>query len=147
MAAPVHYAQKEISNMAEQQEKQQEQSFKTLSDLMEQPAGECLDLIARVAPALERICKKSGIIRTVIATGGTATNLDEALDMAEATATTVLKYALGECQDDAVEIVAAINGLTVEELRGNYSGWQLVKMIKAVVMDKGFLSSARSLLD
>lgn len=128
-------------------EKQAAKTYKTLSEIMEEPAGECLDIIARVAPALERFISKSGIIRTLIEKQGTASTKEEAAEMAELTAAAILKYALGECQGEAVEIVAAVNGLTVEELRRDYTGWELAKMIKAVVMDKGFLLHVRTLTD
>lgn len=122
-------------------------SYRTLSEVMEQPAGECLDIIARVAPAIERFTVKSGIIRALIEKQGTAQTVEAAAEMAELTAAAVLKYALGECQQEAVEVVAAVNGLTVEALRTEYTGWELARMIKAVVCDPGFLSSARKLID
>ena len=120
---------------------------KTLSDVMSQPSGECLDIIARVAPAIERFVSKSGVIRSLIENGGTANTVEEAADMAEAMASVILRYALGECQAEAVEIVAAINGMTADELRSECTGWEVARMIKALVSDKGFLSSVRTLLD
>lgn len=122
-------------------------AVKTLSEIMEQPSGECLDIIARVAPALERFASKSGIIRQLIENEGQASSVEEGVKMAETMATAILRYALGECQDEAVEIVAAVNGLTVEQIREDCSGWEVAHMIKALVSDKGFLSSLRTLLD
>jgi hypothetical protein len=122
-------------------------AVRTLSDVMAQPSGECLDVIARVAPALERFAAKSGVIRTLLENGGRAETKEEGIELAEMTATMILRYALGECQNEAVEIVAAVNGLTVKQLRSECTGWEVARMIKALVMDKGFLSSLRTLLD
>lgn len=120
---------------------------KTLSEIMEQPSGECLDIIARVAPAIERFTTKSGVIRSLIESEGKAATVEEGAKMAETMVSVILRYALGECQNEAVEIVAAVNGLTVEQLRKECSGWEVARMIKALVSDKGFLSSLRTLLD
>lgn len=119
----------------------------TLSEIMAQPSGECLDIIARVAPAIERFAMKSGVIRSLIENEGRANTIEEGAKMAEEMASVFLRYALGECQNEAVEIVAAVNGLTAEQLRSECSGWEVAKMIKALVSDKGFLSSLRTLLD
>jgi hypothetical protein len=121
--------------------------FRTLSDVMNEPSGECLDIIARVAPAIERFANKSGIIGKILEKQGTAESVEQAVEIVELTASAVLRYALGECQSETVEIVAAVNGLTVDQVRNDYTGWELAKMVKAVVMDKGFLSSVRTLLD
>ena len=121
--------------------------FRTLSDIMNAPSGEGLDIIARVAPAIERFANKSGIIGKILEKQGTATSVEQAVEIAELTASAVLRYALGECQSETVEIVAAVNGLTVDQVRNDYTGWEFAKMVKAVVMDKGFLSSVRTLLD
>lgn len=122
-------------------------AVKTLSEIMAQPSGECLDVIARVAPAIDRFTVKSGVIRSLIESEGKAATVEEGVEMAEMMASVILRYALGECQDEAVEIVAAVNGLTVDQLRSECSGWEVARMIKALVSDKGFLSSLRTLLD
>lgn len=133
--------------MTEENKQTKPRAVKTLSEIMEQPSGECLDVIARVAPALERFANKSGIIRTLIEKEGTADTKEKAADMAEMTASAILRYALGECQNEAVEIVAAVNGLTVDQLRSECTGWEVARMIKALVGDKGFMSHLRTLLD
>jgi hypothetical protein len=122
-------------------------AYKTLSDLMEQPSGECLDVIARVAPALERFVNRSGVIRSLLENQGKANTEAEAVDMAETMVSAILRYAMGECQSEAVEIVAAVNGMTVKQLRAECNGWEVARMIKALVSDKGFFSSLRTLLD
>lgn len=122
-------------------------AVKTLSEVMALPSGECLDVIARVAPAIERFTVKSGVIRSLIESQGKAETIEEGAEMAEMMASVILRYALGECQSEAVEIVAAVNGLTAEQLRSDCSGWEVARMIKALVTDKGFLSSLRTLLD
>lgn len=122
-------------------------AVKTLSEIMEQPSGECLDVIARVAPALERFVNRSGVIRSLIENQGKAATVEEGADMAETMVSVLLRYAMGECQNEAVEIVAAVNGMTVEQLRTECSGWEVARMIKALVGDKGFTSHLRTLLD
>lgn len=122
-------------------------AVKTLSEIMEQPSGECLDVIARVAPALERFVNRSGVIRSLIENQGKAATVEEGADMAETMVIVLLRYAMGECQNEAVEIVAAVNGLTVEQLRTECSGWEVARMIKALVGDKGFTSYLHTLLD
>lgn len=122
-------------------------AVKTLSEIMEQPSGECLDVIARIAPALERFVNRSGVIRFLIENQGKAVTVEEGADMAETMVSVLLRYAMGECQNEAVEIVAAVNGLTVEQLRTECSGWEVARMIKALVGDKGFTSHLRTLLD
>lgn len=122
-------------------------AVKTLSEIMEQPSGECLDVIARIAPALERFVTRSGVIRSLIENQGKAATVEEGADMAETMVSVLLRYAMGECQNEAVEIVAAVNGMTVEQLRSECSGWEVARMIKALVGDKGFTSHLRTLLD
>lgn len=122
-------------------------AVKTLSEIMEQPSSECLDVIARIAPALERFVTRSGVIRYLIENQGKAATVEEGADMAETMVSVLLRYAMGECQNEAVEIVAAVNGMTVEQLRSECSGWEVARMIKALVGDKGFTSYLRTLLD
>lgn len=129
------------------EENKTERKWRTLSDLMEANSGESLEAVARVAPAIERIITKSGLLRSVLEKGGTARNKAEALDMAESVASALLRYCLGENIGDAVEVLAAINGMTAEELKKNTTTWELVGMIKALVTDEGFFTSLRTLTD
>lgn len=124
-----------------------ERKWRTLSDLMEANSGESLEAVARVAPAIERIISKSGLLRSVLEKGGTAKSKKEAVDMAEDVASALLRYCLGENIGDAVEVLAAINGMTSEELKANTTTWELVGMIKAIVTDEGFFTWLRTLND
>ena len=133
--------------MANEKKEAKPRACKTLSDIMEQPSGECLDVIARVAPALERFVTKSGVIRSLLENQGKANTIEEGVEMAEKMVSVILRYAMGECQAEAVEIVAAVNGMTVKQLRSECNGWEVARMIKAIVGDKGFTSSLRTLLD
>lgn len=133
--------------MTEKNKEAKPRACKTLSEIMDQPSGECLDVIARVAPAIERFTVRSGVIRSLLEKQGKAATVEEGAEMAEMMASAILRYAMGECQDEAVEIVAAVNGMTVEELRADCSGWEVARMIKALVSDKGFFSHLRTLLD
>lgn len=132
--------------MAEKkQEKQQvEKKYRNLTEVLDAPAGECLDVVAIAAPAIERLVNKCGLIDYLVENGGTANSVDEAKGYAKIMTSTLLRYALGECQDDAVAIIAAINGITPEELRRECTGWELVNMIKTMVTDKDFFHSLQA---
>lgn len=132
--------------MAEKkQEKQQEEKkYRTLTEVLDAPAGECLDVVAIAAPAIERLVNKCGLIDYLVENGGTANSIDEAKGYAKIMTSTLLRYALGECQDDAVAIISAINGTTPEELRSKCTGWELVSMIRAMVTDKDFFQSLQA---
>lgn len=120
--------------------------YRTLTQLMEQPAGECLDAIARVAPAIERVLDKSGLLDMLIEKQGTADSEDDAGEIVKEFMRALLRYGMGECQGDMVEIIAAINGTTPEQLRKECTGWELVKMIKTILTDRDFFTSVRALL-
>lgn len=129
------------------EENKTERKWRTLSDLMEANSGESLEAVARVAPAIERIITKSGLLRSVLEKGGTARNEAEALDIAESVASALLRYCLGENIGDAVEVLAAINGMTAAELKSSTTTWELVGMVKALVTDEDFFTSLRTLTD
>ena len=133
--------------MTKENKEAKPRACKTLSDIMAQPSGECLDVIARIAPALERIVTKCGVIRFLLENQGRANTVEEGVEMAEMMASVILRYAMGECQAEAVEIVAVVNGMTVDQLRSECNGWEVARMIKALAGDKGFTSSLRTLLD
>lgn len=133
--------------MTEKNKEAKPRACKTLSDIMAQPSGECLDVIARIAPALDRFVTKSGVIRSLLENQGKADTVEEGIEMAEKMVSVVLRYAMGECQAEAVEIVAAVNGMTVEQLRSECNGWEVARMIKVLVGDRGFMSSLRTFLD
>lgn len=132
--------------MAEKkQEKQQEEKkYRTLTEVLDAPAGECLDVVAIAAPAIERLVNKCGLIDYLVENGGTANSVEEAKGYAKIMTSTLLRYALGECQGDAVDIIAAINGMSAEELRRECTGWELVSMIKTMVTDKDFFQSLQA---
>ena len=125
-------------------EKKTEKKYRTLTEVLDAPAGECLDVVAIAAPAIERLVNKCGLIDYLVENGGTANSVEEAKGYAKIMTSTLLRYALGECQDDAVQIVAAINGMTAEELRRECTGWELVAMIKTMVTDKDFFQSLQA---
>lgn len=125
-------------------EKKTEKKYRTLTEVLDAPAGECLDVVAIAAPAIERLVNKCGLIDYLVENGGTANSVEEAKGYAKIMTSTLLRYALGECQDDAVAIIAAINGITPEELRRKCTGWELVSMIKTMVTDKDFFQSLQA---
>ena len=97
-----------------QEKQQEEKKYRTLTEVLDAPAGECLDVVAIAAPAIERLVNKCGLIDYLVENGGTANSVEEAKGYAKIMTSTLLRYALGECQDDAVAIIAAINGITPE---------------------------------
>ena len=125
-------------------EKKTEKKYRTLTEVLDAPAGECLDVVAIAAPAIERLVNKCGLIDYLVENGGTANSVEDAKGYAKIMTSTLLRYALGECQDDAVAIIAAINGITPEELRRKCTGWELVSMIKTMVTDKDFFQSLQA---
>ena len=125
-------------------EKKTEKKYRTLTEVLDAPAGECLDVVAIAAPAIERLVNKCGLIDYLVENGGTANSVEEAKGYAKIMTSTLLRYALGECQDDAVQIIAAINGMSAEELRRECTGWELVSMIKTMVTDKDFFHSLQA---
>ena len=127
-----------------QEKQQEEKKYRTLTEVLDAPAGECLDVVAIAAPAIERLVNKCGLIDYLVENGGTANSIDEAKGYAKIMTSTLLRYALGECQEDAVAIVAAINGITPEELRRKCTGCDLVSMIKTMVTEKDFFQSLQA---
>lgn len=121
-----------------------EKSYKTLTDLLNEPAGDCMEAIARVAPAIERVANRSGLLDMLIQQQGTAANEAEAGDIVKEFISALLAHCLGDCKDEMLDIIAAINGMTVEELKENYTGWQLVEMVKSIVTDQDFFTSLQS---
>ena len=126
------------------EKKTDKKKYRTLTEVLDAPACECLDAVAIAAPAIERMVNKCGIIDYLVENGGKADSMEEAKGYAKIMTSTVLRYALGECQDDAVAIIAAINGITPEELRRECTGWELVSMIRAMVTDKDFFQSLQA---
>ena len=126
------------------EKKTEKKKYRTLTEVLDAPAGECLDVVAIAAPAIERLVNKCGLIDYLVENGGTANSVEEAKGYAKIMTSTLLRYALGECQDDAVAIIAAINDITPEELRRECTGWELVSMIKTMVTDKDFFQSLQA---
>lgn len=128
-------------------EQNKEKTFRTLSDVMDAPAGDGMETIARIAPAIEKLATKSGLLDLIIEKQGTAETEAEAVEIVKGALAALMKYGLGECLEDMVEVLAAINGRTVEELKADYTGWDVVRMAKAVISDKAFFSLLRTLLN
>ena len=123
-----------------------EKKFRTISDVMGQDANESMAVIATIAPAIERVATKSGLLHLILEKQGTAKTDAEAIEIVEGAVSALMRYALGECMDDMKAIIAAVNGLTVEELGEQFTGWDVVGAAKAIVTDKDFFSLLRSLI-
>ena len=138
----------------------QKKTYKTLTDLLNAPARESMAAIARVAPAIERIARSSGIFDLVFSNavmdvydakaqgkGATKKQAEALKETGVEITLRVLKYGLGENLSDMQEIIAAINGITVDELLDAYTTAEIIKMVKAIVSDQGFLSSLATLTE
>ena len=123
-----------------------EKKCRTISDVMGQDANESMAVIATIAPAIERVATKSGLLHLILEKQGTAKTDAEAIEIVEGAVSALMRYALGECMDDMKAIIAAVNGLTVEELGEQFTGWDVVGAAKAIVTDKDFFSLLRSLI-
>lgn len=123
-----------------------EKKFRTVSDVMSQNAEESMAVIATIAPAIERIATKSGLLHLIVEKQGTAADSAEAGVIVEGAISALMRYALGECMDDMKSIIAAVNGLTVEEMGEQFTGWDVVSAAKTIITDKDFFSLLRSLI-
>ena len=123
-----------------------EKKFRTISDVMNQPADDTLAVIATIAPAIERVATKSGLLHLILEKQGTAVDEAEAIEIVESVVSALMRYALGECMDDMKEIIAAVNGMTVEELGAQYTGWDVFNAAKVIISDKDFFSLLQSLI-
>lgn len=137
--------------------------YKTLSQLMDAPAGECMQAIARVAPAIGTIAEKTGIFKLLFSDTVIKANsqsymrhatkkereriADEMASTGEQILLRLLKVGLGECLPEMQEVLAAINGISRDELLAKYSTREIIGMVKEVLGDDGFLSSMRTLTD
>lgn len=134
--------------------------YKTLTEIMAAPARESMPIVARIAPAMEQIAAKTGILSLMFSeTVALATNaaalakLNEGeraavrADMAALGEQVTLKLlgSIGSCMPEYQEILAALNGITVDELLDNYTAKDIIEMIKAVITDNDFLASLRTL--
>lgn len=123
-----------------------EKKYRTISDVMNQPADETLAVIATIAPAIERVATKSGLLHLILEKQGTAASDAEAIEIVEGAVSALMRYALGECMDEMKAIIAAVNGLTPEEMGQRFNGWDVVNAAKAIITDKDFFSLLRSLI-
>lgn len=123
-----------------------EKKFRTISDVMNQSAGESLAVIATIAPAIERVATKSGLLHLILEKQGTAASDAEAIEIVEGVIAALMRYALGECMDDMAAIIAAVNGMTVEEMKERLTGRDVFEAARAIISDKDFFSLLRSLI-
>ena len=127
--------------------KDTKKEFRTLSDVLAAPAEEGLAVIAVCAPAICRIDEKSGIIDFMLENQGRAVDEQQGADLVAGLLRIVLKHCLGDCMDDCVEVLAAVNGMTVEQLKKEYSSADIIRMVKRLVSDKDFFTSLRTLAE
>lgn len=139
--------------------KNNEKTYRTLTEIMAAPAGESLETIARVAAPIERIISGTGALKLLfnetVATAQDPKALAKMTDeeraeinnkMIEIGAEVValLLRSLADYMPECKEVLAAVNGVTVAELEESYTGFEIVRMVKALVSDEGFLSSVRT---
>lgn len=138
-----------------------EKTYRTVTDVLNMPAGESEPLIMRAAPAIARVADSIGVLDTFFDrdyvifseparfAGLTAKERErietKVLDMGKDTVRAFLSKGLGECLPDVKEIIAAINGMGLAELNERYTTLEVIAMAKAVITDQGFLSFAATL--
>ena len=141
---------------------QAKRSFRTVSDVLNMPAGESEPIIMRAAPAIGRVVEAVGLLDVFFdsdfATYQSAREMaklskkerervtEHVLSMGKGLTAALLTKGLGECLPDVKEIIAAVNGLTLAELNANYSTLEIIAAAKALLKDEGFLSLARGFM-
>ena len=135
-----------------------EKTYRTLTDLLNMPAGEAEPLIMRAAPAIERVADAVGLFdtffdqdfvtyqdkRAFLKLNKAERERVEAkvLGMGKELMRNLMAKGLGECLPDVMEVLAAVQGITVVELKAAYTTLEVINMAKAVLSDQGFLSFA-----
>lgn len=133
-------------------------TYRTITDLLNMPAGEAEPLIMRAAPAIERVADACGLFDTFFDPDFVAyqdkrafAKLNKAererveakvLGMGKEIMRKLMAKGLGECLPDVVDVLAAVQGVTADELRATYTTLEVIGMAKAVLSDQGFLSFA-----
>lgn len=134
----------------------EKKTFRTISEIMEMPAGESEPIIMRAAPAIGRVADAVGLFDIFfnkdVITSKNADAMaklsakerqrvaDSVLNQGKELTSKLLTIGLGPSFPDFKEIVAAINGITLDELNKNYTTADLIDAIKTLLNDKGFLS-------
>lgn len=134
--------------------------YRTLSDILDMSAKEGAPIVARIAPAIDEIATKTGILKLVfnntvaIANNPRAMARMSAKEQAKIKAQmagigesvlSALMQSMGTCMPQYVEVLAAINGMTARELEERCTMRELVDMVKALVSDAAFLDSVQTL--
>ena len=133
-------------------------TYRTLTDLLNMPAGEAEPLIMRAAPALERVADACGLFDTffdkdfLTAQDPRAmAKLNKAerervearvLAMGKELTRKLFAKGLGECLPDVIDVLAAIQGVSASELKASRTTLEVINMAKAVLSDPGFFSFA-----
>lgn len=136
-------------------------TYRTLTDLLNMPAGEAEPLIMRAAPAIERVADAVGLFDTFF-DSDFITYQDKATFMGRSKAErerieakvlgmgkdlmrNLMAKALGECLPDVVDVLAAVQGVSVREFRERYTTLEVISMARAIIGDPGFFTFAATL--
>lgn len=135
--------------------------YKTLTDVMNMKGREAAPIVARIAPALAKVAKRSGVVgllfNPTVATATSETAMArltakerasveaKMADIGQEVTLKLLEVCLGECLADMVEIVAAVNGTTADQLLDDCTTAEIVARVKAIASDPGFFGSLASL--
>lgn len=143
-------------------EKTEAKKYRTVTEVMEMPAGESLAIIAAIAAPVERIVSGSGALKLLFNETVAVANDPEAMESMTAKqraainakmidlgaeVIALLIRSLSEYMPECKEILAALNGVTVKQLEEEYNGLEVIKMVRELVSDQGFLSLARTFAD
>ena len=136
-------------------------TYRTLTDLLNMPAGEAEPLIMRAAPAIERVADAVGLFdaffdpdfaayqdRGAFAKRSQAERERieaKVLGMGKDIMRNLMAKGLGECLPDVIDVLAAVQGVSVAEFRKQYTTLEVIGMAKAVIGDPGFFTFAATL--
>lgn len=142
--------------MAEDSEKQ----YKTLADVLGMKGREGMVVVATIAPKVSKIVKTAGVVPLLLnGTVATACSekamaaltleqrakvYDRMAEIGEEVACRIIDT-VGECLPEFEAVVAAVNGMSVDELLDRHTVGDIYEMAKTIVSDPGFLGSLSKL--
>lgn len=135
-------------------------TYRTLTEVLNMPAGESEPIIMRAAPAIASVADGVGLFDAFFDEDFLKLQDSKAFaklpkkeqqrieskvsEMGKTLSKNLLAKGLGECLPDVKDILAAINGVTLAELNERYSTLEVIAMARALLSDKGFLSLVRT---
>ena len=138
----------------------EDKKYRTLTDVLNMPAGESEPIIMRAAPAISRVCDAIGVFDVIFSNdfiamqSATFEKLPakeqkrikaNVLIMGKSLTRGLLEKGFGDSLPDVKEVLAAVQGISLDELNAKNSTLEVLGMARELVTDKGFLSLVRTL--